>query len=132
MKQPKFGKLSPYHPVPLTVTSKNHSMLTAEGGDQKVTRNSSHSKKFLSDEPASSLSDVDIPGPLPFPVSASQEDTGPVLVGPNSSARTPADPHVCPNRPRGSFERYDQTLGLTLLLRLIALNSSTTLGFCVT
>ena len=93
VKQPKRGKLStPYHPIPLTVTSKNHSMLTAEGGDRKVTRNSSHFKKFISDEPASSLSDADLPNPLTSPVSASQDDTGSVLVDP--STRTPADPQL--------------------------------------
>ena len=91
---------TPYHPVPLTVTSKNHSMLTAEGRDRtegrgrKVSRNSSHFKEFLSDEPGSSLSNVDMPSLLPSPMSASQEDTGPVLVDPNSSARTPADPQL--------------------------------------
>ena len=37
VKQPKMGKFStPYHPVPLTVTNKSHSMLTAEAGDRKV------------------------------------------------------------------------------------------------
>ena len=93
VKQPKRGKLStPYHPTPLTVTSKNHSMLTAEGGDRKVTRNSSHFKKFNSDEPASSLSDADLPNPLISPLSASQDDTGSVLVDP--STRTPADPQL--------------------------------------
>ena len=47
VKQPKTGKFSiPYHPVPLKVTNKNHSMLTAEGGDRSVTCNSSHSKKL--------------------------------------------------------------------------------------
>ena len=91
VKEPKLGKLStPYHPVPLTVTSKNHSMLTAEGDERKVTRNSSHFKKFLSNVPASSLSDMDMPNPLTSSVLASQEETGSVLVDP--SARTPADP----------------------------------------
>ena len=42
VKQPKMGKFStPYHLVPLTVTNKSHSMLTAEGGDRKVTCSSS-------------------------------------------------------------------------------------------
>ena len=40
----KFSTLN--HPVPLTVTNKNHSMLTAEGDDRRVNRNSSHFKKF--------------------------------------------------------------------------------------
>ena len=95
VKQPKLGKFSePYHPVPLTVTSKNHSMSTGKGGDRKVTRNSSHFRTFLSDEPANSLSDVDMPSLLLSPVSASQEDIGPVLVDPSSSARTPTDPQL--------------------------------------
>ena len=34
VKQTKTGTFStPYHPVPLTVTKTNHSMLTADGGD---------------------------------------------------------------------------------------------------
>ena len=50
VKQPKTGKFStPYHPVPLKVTNKNHSMLTAEGGDRSVTRNSPHFKKLHQD-----------------------------------------------------------------------------------
>ena len=41
VKQPNTGTFSsPYHPVPLQVIKKNHSMLTAEGGDRSVTRNS--------------------------------------------------------------------------------------------
>ena len=67
-------------------------MLTAEGDERKVTRNPSHFKKFLSDVPASSLSDVDMPNPLTSPVSASQGDIGSVLVDP--IARTPADPQL--------------------------------------
>ena len=93
VKQPRRGKLStPYHPIPMTVTSMNYSMLTAEGGERKVTRKSSHFKKYLSDEPACSLSDVDLPNPLKSPVSASQNDTGSVLVDP--SAKTPTDPQL--------------------------------------
>ena len=50
VKQPKTGKFStPYHPVPLRVTNKNHSILTTEGGDRSVTRNSSHFKKLYQD-----------------------------------------------------------------------------------
>ena len=41
VKQPNTGTFSsPYHPVPLQVIKKNHSMPTAEGGDRSVTRNS--------------------------------------------------------------------------------------------
>ena len=48
VKQPKTGKFStPYHLVPLKVTNRNHSMLTA--GDRGVTRNSSHFKKLRQD-----------------------------------------------------------------------------------
>ena len=102
VKQPKLGQLStPYHPVPLTVTSNNHSMLTAEGDQQKVTRNSSHFKKFLSDEPASSLGDVDMPNPLTSPVSASQDNTASVSV--DTSASNPDHPQLrrstCMSRP---------------------------------
>ena len=47
VRQPKREKLStPYHPTPLTVIKKHHSMLTAENADRKVTRNSSTSKSF--------------------------------------------------------------------------------------
>ena len=50
LKQPKMGKFStPYHPVPLTVTNKNHSMLTPEVHDRRVTRNSSNFKKLHQD-----------------------------------------------------------------------------------
>ena len=50
VKQPKTGTFStPYHPVPLSATNKNHSMLTTEGGDRSVTRNSSHFKKLYQD-----------------------------------------------------------------------------------
>ena len=50
VKEPKLDKFcTPYHPVPLTVTSKNHSILTAEGSDRKVTRNYSYFKKLFLD-----------------------------------------------------------------------------------
>ena len=52
VKQPKRQKLStPYHPTPLTVTKKHHSMLTAENADRKITRNSSYFKKLLAEHP---------------------------------------------------------------------------------
>ena len=58
-KQPKRGKLStPYHPTPLIVTDKHHSMLTAEGPNSKVIRNSSHFMKFLISEPITLFSDT--------------------------------------------------------------------------
>ena len=58
VKEPKLDKFfTPYHPVPLTVTSKNHSMLTAEGGGhwgiletakpkEKIIQNRKTAKKF--------------------------------------------------------------------------------------
>ena len=48
VRQPKREKLpTPYHPTPLTVTKKHHSMLTAESTDRRVTRNSSHFKAVI-------------------------------------------------------------------------------------
>ena len=45
VEQRKLGKLStPYHPVHLTVTSKNHSMLRANA--RKNQRNRGHGSKF--------------------------------------------------------------------------------------
>ena len=44
-----------YHPTPLIVTDKNQSMLTVEGPNWKVTRNSSHFKRFLTGEPITSF-----------------------------------------------------------------------------
>ena len=59
MKQPRRGKLStPYQPTPLIVTDKNQSMLTVEGPNSKVTRNSSHFMKFLTSEPITLFSDT--------------------------------------------------------------------------
>ena len=59
VKEPKRLKLStPYHPSPLTVAGKNHSMLTAEGPDSKVTRNTSHFKKLLTDEAITTFNDA--------------------------------------------------------------------------
>ena len=56
VKQPRRGKLStPYHPTPLIVTDKNQSMLTVEGPNSKVTRNSSHFKRFMTGEPVTPL-----------------------------------------------------------------------------
>ena len=49
-KELELGEFcTPYHPVSLTVTSENHSMLTAEGGDRKVTRSYYYWKKLLLD-----------------------------------------------------------------------------------
>ena len=46
------------HPTPLIVTDKNQSMLTVEGPNSKVTRNSSHFKRFLTGEPIISFFDT--------------------------------------------------------------------------
>ena len=52
VKQPKTGKLSiPYNPSSLTVTDKNHTMVTAENETRRVTRISAHFKKLSSDQP---------------------------------------------------------------------------------
>ena len=53
VRQCRKEKLStPYHPSLLTVTEKNHSMITAENATKKVTRNSSHFKKLFIDNSA--------------------------------------------------------------------------------
>ena len=51
VKQPKHEKQStPINPNPMTVTSKKHSVPTAESQTQKVTCKSLHFKKFLQQE----------------------------------------------------------------------------------
>ena len=86
VKQPKTGKFStPYYPVPLEVTKKNHSMLTAEGADRRVTRNSSHFKKLHQDH--ADLVSVDINSSAVL-VSV---DTDPVPVDTSSSASAQAE-----------------------------------------
>ena len=96
VKQPKRKKLStPYHPVPLTVTQKNHSMITAENDDRKVTRNSSHFRKFLTDESSSSgaleedgtYMDMQTSPPVPIPVPG-PDRADPVLLDPGKTAVT--------------------------------------------
>ena len=90
VRQPKREKLStPYHPTPLTVTKKHHSMLTAESADRRVTRNSSHFKKLLADD-STTLStsqsleevtvDLDTENSLPssIPVSVQESTDSPV------------------------------------------------------
>ena len=90
VKQPKTGKFStPYHPVPLKVTNKNHSMLTAEEGDRSVTRNSPHFKKLHQDhaDPVS----VDINSSA-VPVSVDTNSSAdPVPVDTSSSASAQAE-----------------------------------------
>ena len=98
VKEPKLDKFcTPYHPVPLTVTSKNHSMLTAEGSDRKVTRNYSYFKKLfldthlplLSDALEETSSDKDIPHALIHPVSSSQDHANPASDDTNSRTKVP-------------------------------------------
>ena len=85
LKQAKTGTFStPYQPVPLKVTNKNHSMLTAEGVNRSVTRNSSHFKNFHQDhaDPVS----VDI-NSSEVPVSVDTKSSAdPVSVDTNSRA----------------------------------------------
>ena len=96
VKQSKHKKLStPYHPVPLTVTQNNHSMITAENDDRKVTRNSSNFKKFLTDESSSNgaleddgtYMDMQSSPPVPIPVPR-PEGADPVLLDPGETAVT--------------------------------------------
>ena len=90
VKQPNTGKFSsPYHPVPLKVLKKNHSMQTAEGGDRSVTCNSSHFKKLHKDhaDPVS----VDINSSA-VPVSVDTNlSADPVAVDTSSSASAQAE-----------------------------------------
>ena len=90
VKQPKTGKFStPYHPVPLKVTNKNHSMLTAEGGDRSVTRNSPHFKKLHQDhaDPVS----VDINSSAVLVSVDTNSSADPVPVDTSSSASAQAE-----------------------------------------
>ena len=90
VKQPKTGKFStPYHPVPLKVTNKNHSMLTAEGGDRSVTRNSSHFKKLHQDHADPVTVDINSSA---VPVSVDTNSSAdPVPVDTSSSASAQAE-----------------------------------------
>ena len=117
VKQPKLGKLStPYHSFPLTVTSKNHGILIVEAPTRKMTRNSSHFKKLLTDASVTAFNatleedsdEVDMPTmPTTPPPSAPASyhepaDTGPINtigcaetlteVVPPRSARVPKPP----------------------------------------
>ena len=59
MKQRKREKLTtPYNASPLTATKKQHSMITAENPNRRVTRNSSRFKKLLTDKPVTPSSDT--------------------------------------------------------------------------
>jgi len=96
VRQPKREKLStPFHPTPLTVTKKHHSMLKAEGADRNVTRNSSHFKKLLVDDSTTlstsqSLegetvdSDTESSPPSSIPVSVQESIDSPVDPGGNA------------------------------------------------
>ena len=90
VKQPKTGKFStPYHPVPLKVTNKNHRMLTAEGGDRSVTRNSPHFKKLHQDHADPVSVDINSSAvPLSVDTNSSAD---PVPVDTSSSASAQAE-----------------------------------------
>ena len=108
VKQPKRQKLStPYHPTPLTVTKKHHSMLTAENDDRKVTRNSSYFKKLLADDttlrtsPALEGETVDLDAepnspPSLIPVSVQGFTDPPVEPGGNAEILTESMPRRSP------------------------------------
>ena len=108
VKQPKRQKLStPYHPTPLTVTKKHHSMLTAENDDRKVTRNSSYFKKLLADDttlrtsPALEGETVDLDAepnspPSPIPVLVQGFTDPPVEPGGNAEILTESMPRRSP------------------------------------
>ena len=100
VRQPKREKLSaPYHPTPLTVTKKHHSMLTAESADRKVTRNSSHFKKLLADDSTTFSTsqflggatvdlDTESSPPSSIPVSVQESTDSPVGPGGNAEILT--------------------------------------------
>ena len=103
VKQPKRQKLStPYHPTPLTVTKKHHSMLTSESADRKVTRNSSFFKKLLAEDtilrtsPTSEGETVDLDAenspPSTIPVSVQEFADSPVDPGGNAEILTESVP----------------------------------------
>ena len=90
VKQPKTGKFStPYYPVPLEVTNKNHSLLTAEGADRSVTRNSSHFKKLHQDH--ADLVSVDINSSAVLVSVDTNSSADPVPVDTSSSASAQAE-----------------------------------------
>ena len=84
----------------MIVTSKHHSLVTAESADRKVTRNSSHFKKLLADDPTTFSSqalegetmdlDAEDSSPPRFPAPV-QESTDP-SVDPDGGAEIPIEP----------------------------------------
>ena len=46
IRPPSLGKQTPYEETPMKVTDKKGTMITAESGERKVTRNSSYFKRF--------------------------------------------------------------------------------------
>ena len=92
VKQPKTGKFStPYHPVPLKVTNKNHSTLTADGGDRSVTRNSSHFKKLHQDHADPVSIDINSSA-VPVPVDTSSSASAQTELPLRRSARVSKPP----------------------------------------
>ena len=89
-KQPKTGKSStPYHPVPLKVTNKNHRMLTAVSGDRSVTRNSSHFKKLHQDHADPVSVDINSSAVQVSVETNSSADPVPVNTSPSAQAQLP-------------------------------------------
>ena len=108
VKQPKRQKLSKsYHPTPLTVTKKHHSVLTAENDDRRVICNSSYFKKLLAEDttpwtsPALEGEIVDLDTepsspPSPTPVSVQGFTDPPVDPGGNAEILTEFMPRRSP------------------------------------
>ena len=124
VKQPRRGKLStPYHPTPLIVTDKNQSMLTVEGPNSKVTRNSSHFKRFMTGEPVTPLFRLrnlllmltwkPVPCLLHLPRVRSLQTLGlltlPIVPRPRLKSCFEGLPD-CPSLRRDLFKRFDQIL----------------------
>ena len=92
VKQPKRQKLStPYHPTPLTVTKKHHSMLTAESANRKVTRNLSHFKKLLADDPTTIRTSQALEGEA-IDLDAESSPLSGIPVSVQESTNSPVDP----------------------------------------
>ena len=116
-KQPRRGKLStPYQPTPLIVTDKNQSMLTVEGANPKVTRNSSYFKRFLTGclwNIPLMLTWKPVPCLLHLPRVRSLQTLGlltlPIVPRPRLKSCFEGLPD-CPSLRRNLFNRFDQIL----------------------
>lgn len=119
VKQPRRGKLStPYQPTPLIVTDKNQSMLTVEGPSSKVTRNSSHFKRFMTGESVTLLFRLrnlllmltwkPVPCLLHLPRVRSLQ-TLPIVPRPRLKSSFEGLPD-CPSLRRDLFKKFDQIL----------------------